>query len=324
MKARQTNPDDVAGRLFQSYRNTIQKIVEEEIAKPEVKNKARKFRQELLEYVPAISFSGYEKDRLFYNVGGRFEDVGPVLGAGRIEDGRAFVMFDFDRDGDLDLLMHNFYKHPFLLLRNESRPGRWIEVRGRVGARVRVETSRGTLVREIVCGSGYLTGTPPSAFFALGDAELVKVTVDGEPYEARPFPKAEALEAKSTPAPRPVHVGDTLSFEVSELKGGKAALPPDSILYLFHPDCYVCREEFERWKEIPFRDAKVVLLCLSSDVEDVTRFLTRYGATQRCLLAGDAPVDRTTPIAYVTDARGRVAAKFAGRHALADALLKSR
>lgn len=321
MKARQSNPDDVLGRrLFQSYRKSIRDIVEEEIAKPEVKNRVRHFRQELLEYIPAISFSGFEKDRLYYNLGGRFEDLGPVLGAARIEDGRAFVMFDFDRDGDLDILMHNFYKHPFVLLRNESKPGRWIEVRGRVGARVRVETTKGTLVREIVCGSGYLTGTPPSAFFALGDAEVTKVTVDGAPYEAKPFPKAEALEAKPSPAPRSVHVGDTLSFEASDLKGGKSALPPDSIVYVFHPDCYVCREEFKRWKEIPFRDAKVVLVCLSSDVEDVTQFLTRYGATQRCLLAGDAPMDRTTPIAYVTDARGKVAAKFAGRHALADAL----
>lgn len=320
MKARQTNPEAAGGRLFESYRKTIRDIVEEEIAKPETKNKVRNIRQELLEYIPAISFSGFEKDRLFYNVGGRFEDVGPVLGAGRIEDGRAVVMFDFDRDGDLDILLHNFYRNPFVLLRNESRPGRWVEVRGRVGARVRVETARGTLVREIVCGSGYLTGTPPSAFFALGDQEPLKVTVDGVPYEPRPLPRGQPLEVKPAELPRPVRVGDTLSFEVADLKGGRAALPPDSIVYLFHPDCHVCREEFKRWKEIPFGDAKVVLLSLSPDVEDLTEFLTRYGATQRCLVAGRAPVDRVTPVAYVTDARGRVTAKFAGRHALRDAL----
>src|SRR6478672_8077319 len=74
------------------------------------------------------SLNGRERKVLFRNNGdGTFTDVAFVNGADRTEDGRGLSVFDYDRDGQPDLLLRN-YRQPAQLLRNQGGRNHWIEV----------------------------------------------------------------------------------------------------------------------------------------------------------------------------------------------------
>ena len=87
---------------------------------------------------------------------------------------------DFDNDGDLDLLLVNFYSQP-VLYRNETNDRNWLRVKATgsksnpdgIGAQVRVFTGAGKerrLVgfRQVQSGSGYARCSPLEAHFGLG------------------------------------------------------------------------------------------------------------------------------------------------------------
>ena len=124
------------------------------------------------------SLNGRERNCLFRNNGdGTFTDVAYVNGADRIEDGRGLAVFDYDRDGRLDLLVRN-YRQPAELLQNRGPGGHWIEFRlvgtrsnrDAVGARIRARTTQGWQVRVVGAGSGYLSGRSLVQHFGLGEA----------------------------------------------------------------------------------------------------------------------------------------------------------
>ena len=89
------------------------------------------------------------------------------------------VAADFDNDGDLDLLLVNFYSQP-VLYRNETNDKSWLRVqtvgtkssRDGIGAKVSVvgEDKGKRLVgfRQIHSGSGYCRCSPLEAHFGLG------------------------------------------------------------------------------------------------------------------------------------------------------------
>src|SRR6266404_1091317 len=62
------------------------------------------------------SLNGRERNCLFRN------------DADRVEDGRGLAIFDYDRDGRLDLVLRN-YRQPAELLRNQGPARHWIEVK---------------------------------------------------------------------------------------------------------------------------------------------------------------------------------------------------
>src|SRR5438552_12641427 len=123
------------------------------------------------------SLNGRERNCLFRNDGdGTFTEVGFVNGADRVEDGRGLSIFDYDRDGRLDLLVRN-YRQPAELLHNVGPARHWIEVkligvrsnRDAVGARVRLRTAQGVQTREVHAGSAYLSGQSLVQHFGLGE-----------------------------------------------------------------------------------------------------------------------------------------------------------
>ncbi len=83
------------------------------------------------------------------------------------------VAADFDGDGDLDLLLVNFYSPP-VLLRNNTDDGNWLIVRAPLGSKVRV----GGATRHIQAGSGYARCSPPEAHFGLGPIPATEYDVD--------------------------------------------------------------------------------------------------------------------------------------------------
>ena len=135
------------------------------------------------------SLSGYERDPFFINDGkGVFSDVAPAVGMDLVTDGRSVVSADFDRDGDLDLLVRNL-QNPRLLYFENVAPmtGHWLEVRLRgdpkynrdaIGAKVLVETATHKQKQLLVAGDGYLTQHWKGLWFGLGANDKVqRITV---------------------------------------------------------------------------------------------------------------------------------------------------
>ena len=85
------------------------------------------------------------------------------------------VMADLDDDGDLDIVVNNL-RSPAQLFENQLCGGQSIEValqwhgiqnHDAIGAQVTVQTSLGSLVRDVRAASGYLSGDAPVLHFGL-------------------------------------------------------------------------------------------------------------------------------------------------------------
>ena len=114
---------------------------------------------------------------LFVNNGSEFTRV---YGAGLDDelDSRALVSFDYDRDGDQDLLITNINQPPQLLENTTSNSGNWLDVvmgpdRSAVGAKVYATTGSLMQRRDIITGRSFLTGTPSEVHFGLGASNTV-------------------------------------------------------------------------------------------------------------------------------------------------------
>jgi hypothetical protein len=128
---------------------------------------------------------------LFLNDGtGRF-DRRVQVGLDAPMDSRALIAFDYDRDGDQDVLITNVGEPARLFENQSSSQGNSLTVTlepdhlaqgAAVYATIRGETKR----RDLISGRSYLSGTPNEVHFGLGDAERVErllvVWVDGSEH----------------------------------------------------------------------------------------------------------------------------------------------
>jgi len=128
--------------------------------------------------IGAHTLNGNERKVLYRNNGdGTFTDVAWVNAADRVEDGRGLSIFDYDRDGRLDIVLRNFLQ-PAQLLHNVGPTRHWLQLkligtrsnRDAVGASVRLATARGWQTRYVSAGSAYLSGQSLVQHFGLGDA----------------------------------------------------------------------------------------------------------------------------------------------------------
>lgn len=137
-----------------------------------------------------FSFSGYERDGLFINLGNKkFKEISGVSGIDSITDGRAAVFADFDNDGDYDVFVTTIQGESHLLFRNNvGQANNWVRI-SLVGGKdvggdafsavVRVKTSAGTLTKIKAGGSGFISEHDPRLLFGLGKdehAQSIEVT----------------------------------------------------------------------------------------------------------------------------------------------------
>jgi thiol-disulfide isomerase/thioredoxin len=142
--------------------------------------------QNSLIFGEGFSFSGYERDAAFLNLGGgRFVDISGVSGLDSVADNRAGVIADFDNDGDLDVFSTTIQGQAHLLFRNnvgQDRP--WLRVvlegdgtinREAIGSVVRIKTAGGIWTRLKSAGTGFISQHDSRLLFGLGDARAVEV-----------------------------------------------------------------------------------------------------------------------------------------------------
>ena len=136
-----------------------------------------------------------QRNLLYRNLGGRFEEVGTDAGGDWQAEGvsRAAAVADYDDDGDPDILFVNLNDRP-ALLRNDSRGGnRWIGLElaagsgdpEGTGARVELWSGGRRQLREVQRGYGFQSSHDPRLLFGLGPESAVDSLVVSWPSGSR-------------------------------------------------------------------------------------------------------------------------------------------
>src|SRR5262245_48807539 len=109
-----------------------------------------------------FSFSGFEKDKVWLNLGDQYLDVADISGADDDGDGRALCVADFDDDGDPDFFVHDIQRERHMLYRNDVDLGaRGVKIQLKAtngpweapGAIVRAKTGVRTTAQVLAFGS---------------------------------------------------------------------------------------------------------------------------------------------------------------------------
>ena len=159
---------------------------------------------------------GYaQPPQLFHNLGGgRFREVANEVGGGfpNPKVGRGLAVGDFDRDGDLDLLLTTNNGTAYLYQNDVENGNRSIRFklvgrqsnRDAIGAVVRIEGPAGHQTRMVRSGSSYLSQSELPVTFGVGkQAEIARVVID--------WPSGRTEEHQKLKTGK--------SFEVTESKG---------------------------------------------------------------------------------------------------------
>ena len=127
-----------------------------------------------------------EENRAYRNLGNGVFELAPLWRLHAAESGRGMVMADMDADGDLDIVVNNLRDSAYLF-ENQLCQGRGLEVELRwpdsanqhaIGAQLALQTSMGTLTRDLRASGGYLSGDPLRVHFGFPeDVDLFGLTI---------------------------------------------------------------------------------------------------------------------------------------------------
>lgn len=139
-----------------------------------------------------VQFAPAERDTnvFFINEGGRLNLFNAPTGLGLKGNSRSALWFDYDRDGDLDVVIHGYHE-PLTLMRNDAprADGHWLMLklsgdpkqgssRDAIGAKVIVGLpDKRLLWREVRSAGGYLCGNSKFIHLGLGAHTEVALTV---------------------------------------------------------------------------------------------------------------------------------------------------
>ena len=255
------------------------------------------------------SFSGFERDRLFYNLDGlsrSFVQSGYVFGLDDDHDGRAAVPVDIDGDGDLDLALLTL--RGLRLLENRSSPRHFVRVRltatrsqaDALGAHVTLTAGGVTRQDFVKITEGFRSQVPLDIHFGLGMAnrvdtlevrwpsgeietwsdlevdQLLSVTEDDSDVKASPLQRWPAgTRPVGTGSPSPEVVAQDLNGGMKAVAGGRP-----SVLNFWAPWCAPCNVELPQLVSLAARyQGEVDFVGLSvelSDIDSVREAINRF------------------------------------------------
>lgn len=135
------------------------------------------------DFVHSHSWNGSESNFAYLNLdGNNFLELGFALGIDSIADSRSFSAFDFDRDGDQDLLVANRNAPAQLFVNHwaENTKNNWLKIRlvsdnGRtpVGATVKVQTGNRIQAKTFSLCNSYLSCYAGPLLFGVGTTSQV-------------------------------------------------------------------------------------------------------------------------------------------------------
>jgi tetratricopeptide (TPR) repeat protein len=302
------------------------------------------------------SFSGYERDRLFYNANGRFVQSAYVLGLDSDDDGRAVAAVDIDGDGDLDLVL--LTAQGLRLLENTSAPRHFSRVRltavrsqaHAVGATVQLRAGGVTHRDFVKITDGFRTQVPFDLHFGLGNVARIdslevrwpsgKVDVwkdlpvdqlllvrEGTPaVEARSLARwPDSTRPRPDVLPAPTVEARPLDGGMARVAGGRPA-----VINFWAPWCAPCKLELpqlvdlaRRYRgEVDFAGISVEL----KDLESVRASIGQFNIPYPQFLADDSIMRRffgsndeaALPSTFVFAADGRLRRVFHGAITEAD------
>lgn len=136
-----------------------------------------------------VPISEQEENIFFENVNGRLETMDNSLGLSLLSNSRSASYFDFDNDGDLDIVLNNYHESAALFENELASNNNWLKIklignpskqvtRDAIGTRIYVKLPTGKHVwREIRSTDGYMSVHPKEQHFGLGNATHVDVKV---------------------------------------------------------------------------------------------------------------------------------------------------
>jgi tetratricopeptide (TPR) repeat protein len=286
------------------------------------------------------SWSGYERDKFFYNPDGAFPaffDAGYVEGLDFDDDGRAAVPVDIDGDGDLDLAVLSL--QGLHLMENQVEPRHFARVRLAatrtqalaIGARMKLKAGGTTQQDYVRITEGFLSQVPLEMHFGLGDATRIdSISVEwpsGKTEEWKDLPvdclvlltegtaaAATMPIAKWPEESRPKRV-PAFSFEstVSKLNGGESRMAEKgrpAVINFWGPDCAPCKEEMPRLQALYEKfgsEAQFAGVSVDSkNLEAARSVVGAFGLTYAQLVATDAVLQAF----FGSDGRAAIPATF--------------
>ena len=304
------------------------------------------------------SFSGYERDRLFYHPDGRFKKFvqsAYVFGLDYDHDGRSAAAVDIDGDGDLDLV--ELTAQGLRLLENTS-PGRHFArvrlaaARSRSALGATVTLRAGGIVRQdfVKATEGFRTQVPSDLHFGLGDTTTiervevrwpsgkVEVWKDLAPDQVLLIHEGvSAVETERLPEwaenMRPSPVGaPSSSFEAQRLDGGSAPLAGGrpTVINFWAPWCVPCNTELPELVDLAGRYGNYVdFVGVSAELKDldsVRASILKFGVPYPQFLGSDAVMQQffggsdqaALPSTFVFDRGGHLRRVVRGAIAGAD------
>ncbi len=140
------------------------------------------------------SFSGHERNHLFYNVGGTsFQELSGISGLDTPADSRSWAWLDYDHDGWLDVALVNANRPLLNLFRNQigqlGSPSQFVAIRlfggngqaqpsdyssrDAYGAVIVAAVGERSLMREHRCGEGFAAQNSSTVLLGIGEAPQI-------------------------------------------------------------------------------------------------------------------------------------------------------
>lgn len=136
-----------------------------------------------LDFIRSSSWNGSESNFAYLNLdGNQFLEIGFALGIDSTADGRSFSAFDFDRDGDQDLLVVNRDAPAQFFVNHwaDNTNNNWLRVRlasddGRtpIGATVKVQTGNRIQAKTFSLCNSYLSCYAGPLLFGVGTTDKI-------------------------------------------------------------------------------------------------------------------------------------------------------